>query len=350
MLAKLLWKKMLNFKRNFLGLFLILMSISSTLLSNPLDPERMSYISVHDHYSAMMKHYKNKDWKRLGYRSLDLIADFPESAFIKEAYYYLGLAYFEQQDYELSNINFSAYLKEDLTPKFFDQVIRYKFEIACKFQEGSRRHLMSSRKMPKWLKAYDIAVEIFDEVITTLPRDDLAAQSLFRKGNLLLEMKEYKTSVEAYQTLIRRFPKHELAPQCYLGISNVYLWQCKDEFPDEDRLALAEINLRKFISQFPRSPLVEQIKVKIFTIKELLAKNLFDIGEFYKRVKKAKAAAIYYETIIKRFPETSFSERSRKRLLTMDIPKKQTSPKEKDAHHNQLTAKGEEVSALPAPQ
>lgn len=337
---------MVNLKKIFAGSLLILLSVYSTLLANPLDPDRRSYISVHDHYGAMMKHYQNKDWKRLGYRSLDLIADFPESALVKEAYYYLGLAYFEQQDYELSNINFSSYLKEDLTPKFFDQVIRYKFAIACRFEEGARRHLLSSRKMPKWLKAHDIAVEIYDEVITTLPRDDLAAQSLFRKGNLLLHMKEYKTSVEAYQTLIRRFPKHPLAPKSYLGIANVYLWQCKNEFPDEDRLDLAEINLRKCISQFPRDPLVDQIKEKIFTIKELLAKNLFDIGEFYKRTKKAKAAAIYYETIIKRFPETIFSERSRKRLLTLDISNKQPSPKKDEKHQSQLTAEKEAISAI----
>ena len=341
-----IWNKMFNFKIKFIGLTFTLLGVYSALLSNPLDPDRMSYISVHDHYGAMMKHYQNKDWKRLGYRSLDLITDFPESAFVKEAYYYLGLAYFEQQDYELSNINFSAYLKEDLTPKFFDEVMRYKFEIACRFQEGAKRHLMSSRKMPKWLKAYDIAVEIFDEVITTLPRDDLAAQALFRKGSLLLNMKDYKESVEAYQTLIRRFPKHTLAPECYLGVSSVYLAQCKDEFPDEDRLALAEINLRKSIGQFPRSPLINQIKENIFNIKELLAKNLFDIGEFFKRTKKIKAAAIYYETIIKRFPETHFSERSRQRLISLNISKKELNSEEKDDKHNQVTAKGEDLPTL----
>lgn len=112
--------------------------------------------------------------------------------------------------------------------------------------------------MPKWLPAYEVAIEIYDEVITTMPRDDLAAKSLYRKGVLLLRMEEYKKSIDSFQTLCRRFPKHPLAPDGYVGISDVYLTESKKEFPDSNKLELAEINLRKFKTHFPSEPRVEE--------------------------------------------------------------------------------------------
>lgn len=290
------------------------------LSANPLDPVIRSQINVHQYYSKMIDHYQNEDWQKLSWKCQDLIADFPTSPFAREALYYLGVAHYKLGELEYANMAFSDYLKEELTPKFFDQVIRYKFEIARGFDEGARVHLFGWQKMPKWLPAYDEALEIYDEVITTLPRDDLAAQSLYRKGVILLRMEEYKKSIEAFQTLIRRFPKHPLSPDGYVGISEVYLTECDQEFPDANKLDLAEINLRKFRYHFPSEPRIAEAEKKLLGMKERLANDLLEIAEFYERTKKEKAAAIYYATILKKYPETKAANKSEKRLKVLDVP------------------------------
>jgi len=290
------------------------------LSANPLDPVIRSQINVHQYYSKMIDYYQNEDWQKLSWKCQDLIADFPTSPFAREALYYLGVAHYKLGEFEHANMAFSDYLKEELTPKFFDQVIRYKFEIARAFDEGARVHLFGWQKMPKWLPAYDEALEIYDEVITTLPRDDLAAQSLYRKGVILLRMEEYKKSIEAFQTLIRRFPKHPLSPGGYVGISEVYLTECDQEFPDANKLDLAEINLRKFRYHFPSEPRITEAEEKLLGMKERLANDLLEIAEFYERTKKKKAAAIYYATILKKYPETKAANKSEKRLKVLDVP------------------------------
>lgn len=304
-------------KKICIFLFIIL---CGTVGANPLDPVVRSQITVHQHYGAMIEHYQNENWQKLVYKCLDLIADFPESPFAREGRYYLGVGYYKLGEFEYANQAFSDYLKEELTPKFFDEVIRFKFEIAKAFEEGARLHLFGWQKMPKWLPAYEDAIAIYDEVITTLPRDDLSAESLYRKGMLLLRMEEYKTSVEAFRTLIRRFPKHPLSPEGYLGIANVYLTQCENEFPDSDRLDLAEINLRKFRYHFPGEPRLHDAEKLLLRMKEMLAEDLLEIAEFYERTKKDKAAAIYYATIVKKYPETKAAAKSQKRLKKLDVP------------------------------
>jgi len=300
------------------------------LSANPLDPVIRSQINVHQYYSKMIDHYQNEDWQKLSWKCQDLITDFPTSPFAREALYYLGVAHYKLGELEYANMAFSDYLKEELTPKFFDQVIRYKFEIARGFDEGARVHLFGRQKMPKWLPAYDEALEIYDEVITTLPRDDLAAQSLYRKGVILLRMEEYKKSIEAFQTLIRRFPKHPLSPDGYVGISEVYLTECDQEFPDANKLDLAEINLRKFRYHFPSEPRIAEAEKKLLGMKERLANDLLEIAEFYERTKKEKAAAIYYATIIKKYPETKAANKSEKRLKVLDVPDVYSNKKSQD--------------------
>lgn len=291
-----------------------------TLSANPLDPLVRSQINVHVYYSKMIDYYQSEDWQKLAWKCEDLITDFPTSPFAREAHYYLGVATFKLGEYEYSNRAFSTYLKEELTPKFFEQTIRYKFEIASEFDGGARVHLFGWNKLPKWMPAYEEAIEIYDEVITTMPRDDLAAKSLYRKGVLLLRMEEYTKSVEVFQTLCRRFPKHPLAPDAYVGIADVYLTECQKEFPDSNKLELAEINLRKFKTHFPTESRIEDAQKKLLGMKEALAGDLLEIAEFYERTKKGNAAAIYYATILKKYPETKAAKKSEKRLKVLDVP------------------------------
>lgn len=306
--------------KKVLLIFICVCAGITPLSANPLDPTKKADISVHDHYNLIIEFFQDQDWEKVIWQSRMLMQDFPDAPFAKEVYYYMGVAFFEFADYEMANQAFSSYLQEEMTPKFFDQAIRYKFEIACHFQEGVRRHLFHIRGLPKWVHGYEEAIEIFDEVITTLPRDDMAAESLYRKATLLLELTEYKRSVDAFQTLIRRFPKSPLAPECYLGIANVYLTWSQREFPDGDRLDLAEINLRKFRFHFPGEPRLEEAEKIVLDMKNVMADDLLEMGQFYQRTKRAKAAAIYYQTILKKYPETKAAKVSRKQLKKLDLP------------------------------
>lgn len=306
--------------RKFSIFFLLLCGAGSSLNANPLDPTMRAEMSAYDHYNLILDHFQNKKWSKLLYQCHMLMQDFPDAPFAKEVHYYRGVASYESHDYEVANRAFSTYLKEEMTPKYFTQAVEYKFKIACSFQEGIRRNLFHARGLPKWVHGYEEAIEIFDEVITTLPRHEMAAESLYRKATLLLSLEEYKDSVEAYQTLVRRFPKNPFAPDSYLGIANVYLAQSKKEFPDKDLLDRSEINLRKFRTHFPGEPRLEEAEEKLIGMQNVMADDLLEVGDFYKRTKRPKAAAIYYQTILKKYPGTKAAKVSRKSLKKLGLP------------------------------
>jgi outer membrane protein assembly factor BamD (BamD/ComL family) len=304
-------------KHIIIALLQVVLTTSSALFSKE-EPEKVQKTlktkSAYDYYNEILNAYQSKQWKPLIISAKSLIASYSDSPFNAEAYYYKGVAYYNLDDYDLANESFTKYLRNETTPKFFEDAIDYKYQIAEKFYQGARKHFWGLEKMPRILPARDEALEIYEEIITTLPRHDLTAKSLYKKGCLLSDFNDYKSSVEAFQVLIRRFPKHYYAPEGFIGIQKVYLKQAQLEFPDPDVLELAEINLQRFKENFPGEPRIEEAKKMLVQMEDCFAADLFETGSFYERTKKDEAAAIYYTSLLSRYPNSAFAQKAKKHL------------------------------------
>jgi outer membrane protein assembly factor BamD (BamD/ComL family) len=278
--------------------------------------------SVQEHFNAATEAYEKKQWQELVRHASTVLRDFPTTPFSHEAIFYLGVGYYQLQEYELSNKHLSSYLKRQSTPRHFEEAIQLKFQIAEQFKGGAKKHLMGVEQLPKWVPAKEDAVAIYDEVITALPHHELGARAIFSKAEILFEGEDFKEAVEAYQTLIRRFPKHPLAVESYLGIGNVYLTQCQKEYPDPDFLDLAELNLKKFRSEFPGEARVSHADVTVLSMKEIYAQALYETGQFFERTKKPHAALIYYQKILSLYEGTKTAGTARERLVALKTPEK----------------------------
>ena len=281
------------------------------------DVEKVASQSVQEHYRAAIDAHKERAWPELIKQSLIVLENFPKTPFAEDAQYYLGVGYFYTQELALANKNLSSYLKKSALPKHFEEAIEYKYSIAEQFRQGEKTHLLGLSFLPKWMPAKEGALQIYDEVIAALPHHDLAAKSLFGKASILFGAGEYKSSVETFQTLIRRFPKHRCSPESYIGIAEVYLTQCKKEYPDPDLLDLASINLRKFRADFPGDERLTIMDGLFLEMEEIYAASLFETGKFFEKTKKPKAAEIYYQKIIASYPTTKIAQQCREKIELM---------------------------------
>ena len=267
-----------------------------------------------DHYNVAMQAMEEKDYGVVAKESESLLKEYPSSVLCSEMKYMQGVAYFELGEYALSNRSFTEYLSDHTQVKHFEDAIRHKFEIASAYANGAKKRLFGGRNSPKLLSGVEDAIEIFDEVITTLPRNELAAQSLYQKGNLLVEVRDYKEAIETYQKLIRRFPKHPLAPESYISIGKTYLDQCKNEFPDPNFVELAQININRFRADFPGETRVAELDEMLQGIQIQFAEELYEHGRYFERRKKPKAAFLYYTNILQRYPSTPVATRADERI------------------------------------
>ena len=243
---------------------------------------------------------------------------YPNNPLGQEAAFQCGETYFKMEQYELANEAFSKYLNLAGNLKHFEEVMHYKFTIAELFRNGLKMRLFDSHKFPRWAPSEEGAIALYDEIITTLPQDEIAAQSLWGKGKLHVVLEDFKDAIDAFQLLIRRFPKHDLAAQGYLEINETYLQQCKTEHLDLDLLDLAEMNFRKFQLAFPREARLEEAETALREMQQLYAKNLLDTGRYYEKVKKKPAAIIYYNKVVAKYPGTDAAREAQEKLEQLE--------------------------------
>lgn len=270
------------------------------------------------HFAKGMSAIEDGNWKEAASQFKILTSSFPNTSYGQDGFYFLGVAFFNLEEFDLANDSFSQYLKCQNNPKFFLSAIEFKYAIADKLKNGAKRRFFGTKQLPKWATGRTLALKIYDEVISAMPSNEIAAKALYSKGCLLWELKEFRDSVEAFQLVTKRFPKHELAPECYLLITKVYLDQSRYEFQNPDLLALAEISLRRFKHDFPREERIETAEKDVMEIKEIYARGLFETGMFYERINHPKASKIYYYNAIKQFPDTSIARICKQRLLYLD--------------------------------
>ncbi len=267
-----------------------------------------------DLHSGLQKAIDLEDfWSVIDYAEA-IARYYPDSPFAHEAAYQCGETYFKMGEYELANVAFSKYLNQPGNIKHFEEVIHYKFTMAEMFRNGLKMRLFESHKLPRWAPSEEGAIALYDEVITTVPHEEIAAQSLWGKGKLQVVLEDFKDSIDTFQTLIRRFPKHDLAVQAYLEINQTYLQQCKTEHLDLDLLDLAEMNFRKFQLAFPREPRLEAAEKALTDMQQLYANNLLETGRYYEKVKKIPACIIYYNKVVSKYPDTEAAKQAQEKL------------------------------------
>lgn len=283
--------------------------------SAPIEPP------FHPRLTPMLERGKNaisaKRWGEAIGHLRKIISHDPAFATQSEVFYYLGIALFNTCEDHCANQSFTQYLQSSQNPAHFNDAIKYKFMIAERYRSGQRKRLYGLRALPRFANTQEDALDLYDEVTTSLPYDELSAYALYSKGWLLEKMGDYRSSIDTFQTLIYRFPKHEIIPQTYYAIITVYAHQSYIEYQNPDFLALAEIQLDQFKEEYPNDPLVAEAEAELMQIKEIQSWGLYKTGGFYERLCQPQAAALYYANAINLFPNTCIAEKCRRHLYRL---------------------------------
>lgn len=270
--------------------------------------------SAQKYNSFLQDALNEKNWWAVVDYATILSYHFPESPFSEETSFIIGEAYLGLDQPLIANEYFTAYLNTSSLPRHFEETLIHKFEIAERFKNGEKKPLFDSHKAPKWLSAKEDAIEIYEEVIASLPASELAAKSLLGKALLQAEEEYYKESIESLDKLIQKFPKHELAAEAYLDKVKVFHLQCKNESLDPDLLDQAKEAIRKFQIAFPREERIKDAEEYLTKMNEAFAQNLLNTGGFFEKTKKKPAAKIYFQKVVTSYPETDAAIEAEKRL------------------------------------
>jgi len=128
-----------------------------------------------------------------------------------------------------------------------------------------------------------------------------SAESFYREGTMSsltqaeLEFKDYITF----------FPMSDLSDDAQLHVAMTHVRQMEKPDRDKTQAELAEYELKRMISDYPDSPLLDEAKQKLRDVQEVLAEGDYKVGSFYLLKKAYHAAADRYKTVLEKYPDFS---------------------------------------------
>ncbi len=281
-----------------------------------INAKYVAYVSDKDHFQTGLDMLDEGDWREALRQFHIVMYNFPSSPLCLKCCYHMGVGYFHKGDYDFARKYFSRFITSSGGRSHLSEdAWGYLFAIGEAYASGARKHLFGFEGAPMWVFVSKTeALDIFDDIISSLAGHPLAVQSLYAKGKLLVKRKEYSDAVEAFTTLIRRYPKHDFAPESYYAIGEVYCEQSKSQVNNVGLLELANKNVERFREHFPREERIEEMEEMICSMREVYAQGIYESGMFYEKIKKPKAAVLYYLTTTEEFPDTQVAAQCRRKV------------------------------------
>lgn len=127
------------------------------------------------------------------------------------------------------------------------------------------------------------------------------AESYYKDGQYILAASEYERFISYYPQDPKRVEVEYKRAMCYYHQSPRYRL-------DQTATVRAIELFQLFNTKYPDSEFVMDAADRIDELRNKLARKTFEAAEFYNRIESYKAATIYYDQTIDRFPESDYSE------------------------------------------
>jgi outer membrane protein assembly factor BamD len=266
-------------------------------------------------FKEAIKWFNNKDYKRAYKEFKKLLIHYPDAKEAADGQYYLALCLEKLNKPYQAFLEYKKLIDSYPNSKKINEVVEREYNIGEYFL---------NREPKKWLgvSIYDFvehpAIEIFRTIVEKTPYSEYAPQAQYKLGVLFYQLGRYDEARDAFQKLVDNYPESKWALPAKYQLAIV---TAKGSMgPDYDASSIKEARRRldEFIKANPQVEISSQAKDYLKELKEKEAKKNFDIAKFYEKQKKYKAAKIYYELVLKKFPDTDYAQQAEVRLKELN--------------------------------
>lgn len=239
-----------------------------------------------------------------------LVRTWPDARAAAQAQIKIGDLYLALGNLDRSFEAYGKYISTHPEGQEFEQAVDAQFRIANSFLQGERRRVFGIKTFPSMQRAHDM----FAEIVKNAPFSKVAPMAQFNAGQALERQGKVKEAVDAYQEVVTRYPLDDIAADAMYQIGYIYFEATKTGSNDPGAVQKAREAFEDFILRYPQSEKVAQANENLVFLAGDDAKKVLDIGKFYQKTGKLKAAVIYYEEVIASAGGTPEAEEARKRI------------------------------------
>lgn len=236
---------------------------------------------------------------------------YPKSSEAPKAQFRLAKQLRQKGDFEASFKEYQNLLQKYPQTPDFESAVSEQIEIANAFLKGRRVKFLGIPMVP----SMERAEEMYISILKTAPYSKHAPITQFNLALAMEKQGKAQEAIAAYQKLIDKYPNSPVCDDAQYQIGYVYQ-RLGMEGKSQDLSALKESqnNYQDFLLQYPNSEKSKQADENMKKMTSREAGDTLRIARFYDFNKDFKAASIYYNDVIRRFPQTADSSAAKTRL------------------------------------
>jgi outer membrane protein assembly factor BamD len=240
-----------------------------------------------------------------------VVHDYPRSREAPDAQFQLGKTLQKKGDLDGAFKAYQFLLQKYPQTSHFEDSVAEEINIANAFLKGERVRVFGIPTVPSMEKAE----EMYTAILKVSPYSKHAAITQFNLGLAMQKQGKAQDAIAAYQKLLDKYPNSSACDDAQYQIAYVYQ-QLGMTGASQDLSALKESqnNYQDFLIQYPNSEKTQQAGENMKRMIDKESGDTLRIGRFYDFSKNYKSAAIYYNDVIRRFPQSPDATAAKTRL------------------------------------
>jgi outer membrane protein assembly factor BamD len=192
----------------------------------------------------------------------------------------------------------------------FDEAIEALFRIGEMYLAGRKVKILG---IP-FKASMDEAANIFTAIVRVAPYGKYTARAMFDIGRAREKQGANEAAIASYQSVVEKFPNDPLAVDAQYQIGYIWAQAMRSGTYDPNATAKAKTGFQDFLYRYPHSEKSAQARENLKTLESKQTSTAFEIARFYDKQKHYRAAAIYYNDVIRQQPGSPEGDRAKKRI------------------------------------
>jgi outer membrane protein assembly factor BamD len=214
-------------------------------------------------------------------------------------------------NFEAAFKEYQSLLQNYPQTKNFEEAVADQIDIANAYLKGKKVKFLGIPLVSSMEKSE----EMYAAILKVAPYSKHAAITQFNLGLALQKQGKAQEAIAAYQKVLDKYPNSAACDSAAYQVGYVYqLLGMTGKSQDLSALKEAQNNYQDFLLQYPNSEKIQQAGQNM---KKMLSKESADtlrVARFYDFNKDFKASSIYYNDVIRRFPQSEEATAAKSRL------------------------------------
>ncbi len=208
----------------------------------------------------------------------------------------------------------------------YDTILEREFSIGLAFLNGHKRRVLLVLE----LSTFDEGEKIMYNIESRKGNAPIAKRALIAIARGYERRGQFVDAYYVWEDISGRWGTGQLGTIAILEMAQDQHSSYKGPDYDHTGLVTAAGHYRKVKDTYPQLVVADEIDEKLKTIKEQLAYKQYSIGEYYDRTGSQKAARLYYEEVLGKWPYTAAAEMAQARMLAWNSGLTEIVPGEKN--------------------